>query len=491
MSPEAAAPRAAGDLLRHRAGVNPDGVAFIIDGAGELTYGDWDRRSDTVARRLVSDGVGRGERIALFFGGTEWVEYAVAYFGVLKAGATAVHLNADQPDEELRRRLALTEVTTLLHAPGRAAPAGFTGRAAATDTLDGGDHAPVDVDIAPEDIADVVFTSGTTGPAKAYTVPHGNAVFGRTIGAMSAFGEASYMLTTLQIATGSSASALNIATIAQVVTVLGPQRDIDRTGLLIEKYRAGMVAITPWIANRMVETRLHEKYDLSSVGMFACGSAPLAPARAEQLLAMVPGAKITSACSQSEAGPALCVNVFDPARPMSTGRPTPVTELRIVDEAGEDLPAGRVGEIWLRHPAPKRLYIGLPELNASILADGWYRTGDLAHLDEEGFVHFFDRRADAVRTSDGLVSTLAVEAALYEHPAVVEAAVFGVPADAPIQEVVAAVVLEHGRPDPGLEKHLAERLAPGERPARIVLLDELPRNSQTKVVKRELRETYG
>ncbi|WP_406207829.1 acyl--CoA ligase [Kitasatospora sp. NBC_01560] len=491
MSPEAAAPRAAGDLLSHRAGVHPDGVAFIVDGGGELTYGDWDRRSNAVAHRLLTDGVARNERIALFFGGTEWVEYAVAYFGVLKAGATAVHLNADQPDEELRRRVGLTGATRLVHAPARPAPAFFTGTAATVDDLDGGDFTPVEVDIAPEDIADVMFTSGTTGPAKGYTVPHGNAVYGRTIGAMGAFGEASYMLTTLQIATGSSASALNIATIAQVVTVLGPQRDIDRTGLLIEKYRAGMVAITPWIANRMVETRLHEKYDLSSVGMFACGSAPLSPARARQLLAMVPTARITSACSQSEAGPALCVNVFDPERPMSTGKPTPVTELRIVDEAGEDLPAGRVGEIWLRHPAPKRLYLGLPEINEKILADGWYRTGDLAHLDEEGFVNFFDRRADAVRTADGLVSTLAVEAALYEHPDVLEAAVFGVPAEAPLQQVMAAVALRDGRPDPGLAAYLAGRLTPAERPARIVFLAELPRNSQTKVVKRELRETYG
>lgn len=485
------APLTVPDLLRHRARVQPDGVAIVVDGAAELTYRDWEERSNALAHRLLADGAGRGERIGLFFGGMEWVEYAVAYFAVLKSGATAVHLNADQPAGELARRMTVAEVSRLLHAPGRTAPAAWSGRTLATDALAGADRTDPGVAIAPEDLADVVFTSGTTGPAKAYTIPHGNAVFGRKPEAMDAFGSASYLLTTLQIATGSSASALNIATIAKVVTVLAPPGDIDRSGQLIEKYRVGMVAINPWIANQMVLARLHETYDLSSVGMFACGSAPLPPARARQLLEMVPGVRITSACSQSEASPALCVNVFDPEYPLSVGQPTPVTELRVVDEDGTDLPTGRVGEIWLRHPAPKRLYLGLPEVNERIKADGWYRTGDLGHLDDEGRLHFFDRRADAVRTAGGPVSTLAVEAALYEHPAVIEAAAFGVPAGSPVQQVAAAVVLDPAHDATDLDAHLAARLDTGHRPVRVLVLDALPRNSQNKVLKRELRERCG
>ncbi|MYX96618.1 AMP-binding protein [Streptomyces sp. SID486] len=492
MSPEpAAAPLTVPDLLRHRARVQPDGVAFVVDGATELTYEDWEKRSNALAHRLLAGGAGRGERIGLYFGGMEWIEYAVAYFAVLKSGATAVHLNADQPAAELDRRISVAAVSRLVHAPDRTVPAGWAGPALSADALDGADRTPPPVAIAPEDLADVVFTSGTTGPAKAYTIPHGNAVFGRRPDAMDAFGSASYLVTTLQLATGSSASALNIATISKVVTVFAPPDDIDRGGQLIEKYRAGMVAITPWIANQMVLARLHETYDLSSVGMFACGSAPLPPARARQLLEMVPGARITSACSQSEASPALCVNVFDPEHPMSVGRPTPITELRVVDEEGADLPTGRVGEIWLRHPAPKRLYLGLPEVNERITADGWYRTGDLGHLDDEGRVHFFDRRADAVPTAGGPVSTPAVEAALYEHPAVREAAAFGIPAGAAVQQVAAAVVLDPAQDGTGLEEHLAARLDPGRRPVRVVTLDALPRNAQNKVLKRELRERFG
>ncbi|RKT17048.1 acyl-CoA synthetase (AMP-forming)/AMP-acid ligase II [Streptomyces sp. 1114.5] len=494
MSPETPTVLTTPDLLRHRAGVQPDGVAFIVDGGGELTYRDWDERSDAVANQLVADGVGRGDRVGLLFGGLEWTDYAVGYFGVLKAGATAVHLNADMPACELSRRLTLTSVSGLLHADGRALPAGFSGWSAAVSGLDGG-PGPVKAEVEPEDIADIVFTSGTTGAAKAYTVPHGNATFGRTIGAMSAFGDSAYMLTMLQIATSSSATALNISTISQVVTVLGPLRDADRLGQLIEQYRTGIVAITPYFADRLVALRLAEKYDLSSITMFACGSSPLAPARAKKLLELVPGAAITSACSQSEANPAICINTFDPERPMSVGRPTPVTELRIVDESGEELPAGQLGEIWLRHPAPKRLYLGLAEVNARIEADGWYRTGDLGRLDEEGFLHFFDRRVDAVRTADGLVSTPAVEAALYEHPAVFEAAAFGVPApgspDGEVQHVAVAVVLDPDAGDVDLDAHLAGLLEPGQRPVRTVVLEKLPRNSQNKVLKRDLRELYS
>lgn len=456
-------------LLRRRATAQPDGVALVVDGQEELRFGEWDRRSTRVARGLREAGVAAGDRIALAFGGLDWVEYAIGYFGVLKAGATAVHLSTALPARERRRRLAQTGAARVVEAPDVAA-------------VERGGRARSGPRPAPGDVAEILYTSGTTGPAKAYAVPHGNLAFDRRLGDMDAFAGAQHMIVTVPLGTGSSAGVVNVATVSPFVAVLCPPGDVERLGQLVERFQAGMVGITPWVATQIAEARLHERYDLSSVHTFACGSAPLPPAHARALLAMVPGARVSSACSQSEAAPALVVNVFDPLHPTRAGRPAPNTELRIAGPGGRPLPPGGLGEIWLRSPAPKRLYLDRPAANRRILRDGWYRTGDLGRVDGDGWLHFFDRRADAIRTADGLVSSLAVEAELCEHPAVREAAAFGIGVRGREQEVAAAVVLRPG----GDPAEVRDRLG-----GHVVAVDALPRNLHGKVLKRRLRAQVG
>jgi acyl-CoA synthetase (AMP-forming)/AMP-acid ligase II len=480
------------DVLERRAADDPDGMAFNVDGGAVLRFAEWERRSRAVAHTLLDAGVQRGDRVALWFSGLDWIGYAIGYLGLVRAGGTAVHLNDGMRPSEVDRRLAECGVSRVLHADRLSPPAGFTGPGYPLSALDRGADGPLDVALGPDDIVDVAYTSGTTGPAKAYTVPHGNLTFGRKLEAFQGFRAMppTHMLVPMLLGSSTSATCVNSALSAQPTSVVCDQHDVERMGELIEQFRVTSIAITPWIAIQMLAAGLAERHDLSSVQTFFNGSAPMPPAVAVRLMAMVPGAQVGGGCSQSEAGPALVFSMFNPGKPFSVGRPIPGTELRIADERGEPVPPGGLGEIWLRHQAPRKLHVD-PELSAPVRADGWYRTGDYGHLDADGELIFFDRGTDLIRTDGHVVSSIEVEAVLYEHDSVREAAVFAVPRPGSAPEIVAAVALAGPGTLADVEAFAAGRLAPEQTPARYLTVDTLPRTLNGKVLKRELRERAG
>ncbi len=475
------------ELLERRSADTPDGVALAVDRGGRLTFHEWEARSRRVAHTLCAAGVQRGHRVALLFGPMQWVEYAVAYLGVIRTGATAVHLYDGMERVEVDRRLTECQVSRVVHADGRSAPEGFAGPATALSALESGADGPLEVRADPADPCDVFYTSGTTGPAKGYTVPHGNVTFGRDPAAFKAFTSGGVLLVPQETGTSTSVQCLHAALVSPVSSLICAPADVERMGELVQELSIGSLALTPWLAIQLIEADIPRKYDLSSVRMLACASAPLPPAVARTLLALVPGARIATAFSQSEASPALIIGTFDPARPLAVGRPNPATELRLAGPDGEPVPPGEVGEIWLRHCAPRRLYLD-PARNEGILADGWYRTNDYGRLTEDGELVLFDRGEDLVRTAAGPVSTIEVEAALYEHPAVREAGVVGVPAGDGVPEIVAAVALRTPADPADLREFAAQRLRPYQVPARVVVVDALPRSGKGKVLKSELRE---
>jgi fatty-acyl-CoA synthase len=479
------------DLMTARLESTPDTVAFNVDGVDGPTFAEWDRRATSVAHGLLARGASTGTRLALLFEGMDWEAYAVAYLGLLKAGATAVHLNTGLEPVEVTRRLKQCQVAGIVHASTLAAPADFDGWTATPADLDSGTTDPVPVEISPLDISDIHYTSGTTGLPKAYQVPHGNLTYGRSPGWFKQFGDAEYMLVPMVLGTGTSATVINIALSSPAVVVLVDPHSTERMGEVAARLRVGSVMLTPVIAMDIIERRLTERFDLSSVHTLACGSAPLAPATANILLAMFPGAKISTACSQSEAGPALVVNVYDPECQTSVGRPSPITELRITGEDGEPLPTGTVGEIWLRTPAPKRTYLDLPDITDRLVADGWHRTGDLGRLDDEGRLHLFDRAVDVIRVGGVMVSSLEVEAAAYGCPGVVECAAVEVSDPADGQRVLLVARLAPLTTPAELEAHLDAQLDERRRPVRVVVQsDPLPRTLNGKVLKRELRARF-
>ncbi|MEO6082664.1 MAG: class I adenylate-forming enzyme family protein [Umezawaea sp.] len=470
------------DLLRLRAAEDPDQVMMNINGEGTMTYAGWERRSNALARGLRRQGVRRGDVVALLFGGLDWVDYATAYLGLLKAGGTAMHLNDTMPPEEVRRRLDQCRPSGFICGSNLVPPVDFAGWSAVAAELDTGSGDPFELEIDPTDISDLLYSSGTTGNSKAVQVPHGNLTFGKGPEGFRQLGDPRPLITPMQLGTTASVTTTNVALTLKATLVVVPPGDVERMAELIDQLSAGSVMVNTMIATRMVAARIHERHDLSSVHTLGAAAAPIAPALAERLLAMFPSARLNSSYTEIEAVPGVVVSTYDPAKKLSVGKPSPSTQLRIAGADGEQVPDGELGEIQLRCDAPRRRYLGNDE------PDEWTRTGDLGRIGPDGELYLFDRRADAIETEDGLVSTIEVEAAVYEHPAVLQAAVFGLPGADGRQVIVAAVVLATPDALAELRAFVCARLEPHQIPARFVLMDDLPFSPNGKVRKRVLRE---
>jgi len=178
-------------------------------------------------------------------------------------------------------------------------------------------------------------------------------------------------------------------------------------------------------------------------------------------------------------------------KPTSAGRTVPVMQVRVVDTTGEPLPAGGVGEIEFRGPNMIRGYWNKPQATADTMHDGWLRTGDIGRIDDEGFVYVEDRAKDMVIRAGENIYCAEVEAVIYEHPAVYEAAVFGIPHERLGEELVAAVVVRADQhlDAEALQAHVGGHLAAFKVPARVVFVDQqLPRGASGKILKREMRD---
>jgi long-chain acyl-CoA synthetase len=179
--------------------------------------------------------------------------------------------------------------------------------------------------------------------------------------------------------------------------------------------------------------------------------------------------------------------------PTSTGRATPILQVEVRDQEGSAVPTGEQGEIWFKGPNLIRGYWNRPDATAEAIVDGWLRTGDIGRVDDEGFVYVEDRAKDMILRGGENVYCAEVEAAIYEHPSVHEAAVFGVPHERLGEEVAAVVVPRAGTTltAEDLQAHVRARLAPFKVPTRVAVWgDPLPRNPAGKVLKRELRDTF-
>ncbi len=250
----------------------------------------------------------------------------------------------------------------------------------------------------------------------------------------------------------------------------------------------------PTVVRQLLEAAAAAGSDLSSLVGIGSGGAPVPPdlvlrigSQFAKKVAPANGYGLTETTATviSNAGPIYL------SRPDSVGRPVPVTEVRIVDEHGVDLPTGAVGELLIKGPNVVDGYWNKPEATAEAFADGWFRTGDAAYIDEEGFIYVVDRIKDIVIRGGENVYCAEVEAVLFEHPAVADVAVIGLPHRS-LGEEVAAVIQRRDGLAPStedLQAHVAEQLARFKVPSRIFVREEaLPRNATGKVLKRQLRD---
>ena len=492
MSGPAAAASAVHDLLRQRAADAPGQAALRVGDAPALTYAAWDARSDTVAAGLAARGVHPGDRVGLVFANARWADYAVCYLGVLKAGGVAVPLGDRFSGPELARVLDHAGASGVLAggAGELAADRGWAATAEDVEAAGGGLRAP-DAPVGPDDLAEIVYTSGTTGLPKGVACTHGN-LLAHDLPPDAAPGGAVSFLHAFPVGTQAAQEALRVPLrMTGRVAVVLPSFDADALCALVARQRVVRLQLVPAMAQVLVASGAAGRHDVSSVGRVVLSSSPAAPALFARLAEVFPGASLWNAYALTEAGAARTLMEWDERRPTAVGRPLGETEVRVAGDSGHPVPPGETGEIWLRRPgSPPRWYHRDPEATARVFVDGWVRTGDLGRLDPDGVLHLVGRKKDLIIAGGANVSPVEVENVLHEHPAVLEAAVVGVPHTVLGEDVAAAVVLRGPAPVRELQDLVRSRLAEHKVPHRVLVVDRLPKNPSGKVLKDEVRRRF-
>jgi long-chain acyl-CoA synthetase len=520
---------------------------FLVYEGQRFTFDEHYRAASTLAALLLADGVTKGDRVAI--ASRNLPQWVIAFWGIVVSGAVVVPINAWWTPEELHYGLSdsgatvlfadeerlervrdeldsLTDLSTIVvisEDPTRPARLGaphprvrtvdfneYVGEISATAT-------PPDVDIDTDDDVTMFYTSGTTGFPKGAVGTHRNAItnlmnlffaasratlrFG--IGNLDEHGEsipnASLLSVPLFHATGCLANMIT-STAAGGKLVMMHHFDAGQALALIESERLTMFGGVPTIAMQILDHPDFAKFDTSSVKSVSYGGAPAPPELVRRIQATFPGGQPGNGYGLTETSAAVCLNGGPDylAKPDSCGPAVPVTELAIVPEGFDgveptpDLPKGPdvIGELWIKGPNVVRGYWKKPEATAQAFTKGWLRSGDIARIDEEGFVFIVDRAKDMIIRGGENVYSVVVEAAIFEHPDVADCAVVGLPHATLGEEVCAVIVLRPGHVVEAEEitRHVARHLARYEVPTKIFFRAEgLPRNPQGKVLKRDLR----
>ncbi|TMR24520.1 acyl--CoA ligase [Nonomuraea turkmeniaca] len=494
---------------------------FLVYEDEQITYEDHFRRAATLANRLVDEyAVRKGDRVAVAM--RNYPEWVISFSAVLAAGAVAVPLNAWWTEAELAYGVRDSGAKVLIADGERAARLASAGvplivtrgeppaGARAFDEVLGEVAADVklpDVELSADDPATIFYTSGTTGNPKgalgshrnlgqspmtvAYGLMHSLAMAGKDLAA--AAGTRRIMLLTVPLfhVTGCF-SGMTTTMFTGGGLVLMYKWDPEQALRLIEREKVSAMIGVPTSAWQLMSHPDFGKYDLSSLTTLGYGGAPAPPKLLERITENLPDRAPSNGYGMTETT-ALAIGNGGAdyrAKPDSIGRPAPVVDVRVVDPMGNELPPGEVGELCLRGPNVILGYWNKPEATAQTFVGGWVHTGDLAKIDDEGFVYIVDRAKDMVIRGGENVYCAEVEAALFEHPAVDDAAVIGVPHDELGEEVGAVIRLAPGQsvtPEE-LQAFLSGRIAKFKIPAHIWFREgELPRNPGGKILKTHLR----
>ena len=515
---------------------------YLVYQDERISYAEAHKAVDALAAHLSDIGVGHGDRVALAL--RNYPEWALAYWATVRLGAVVIGMNAWWTGPELEFGLADSTPKVMvcdaerldrvmphlaglrssgpLHLVGVRLPAGIglpddavrweDALASATE------HGPApEPTIDPDDDLCVFYTSGTTGHPKGAVLTHRGATsnlfnlgFWQVMAASAearavAAGEpppgsekevgesypGSILAVPLFHVTGCNCCLHPITAVGGRL-ILMHRWDPEVALELIERERPASLTGVPTMTRELLNSPDFERRDTSSLSHVGGGGAPVQPDLVHKIEDRLEGRPSTG-YGLTEVNGVITINVghFFMAKPASAGSPCPIMETRIVAEDGTDQGPGEHGELWVRGGNVIRGYLNRPEANAEALTDGWFHTGDIGYLDDDGFLFLVDRAKDMVLRSGENVYSAEVEAAIYEHPAVAEAAVFAVPDERHGEAVGAAIVLLSGAECSAeeLRDHTRRLIAVFKVPEHLWFLDEaLPTNANGKFVKRDLRD---
>lgn len=497
-----------------------------------VSFEEWYRATATLAQKLQDMGIKKGDRVALAM--RNLPEWPVIYFAVTCIGAIIVPLNAwwtgaelafgiensgskilvcdhERFDRYLEGKDEITCVENVI--VSRAPEAGdfiqledLIGKTSDYSSLP--DQSIPTVDIHPDDPATIFYTSGTTGKPKGAVGTHRNAttnVFSSAYAAARGAlrrGEmppepvpkAGLLVIPLFHVTAANARMMG-SVFAGHTMIFMYKWDTVKAFEIIEREKVSAAGGVPTIAWQMIEHPDRDKYDLSSLESIAYGGAPSAPELVRKIREVF-GAEPGNGWGMTETSATVTVHGAEDYlnRPESCGPPVATADLKIMSPDGtKELPVGEVGELYARGPMVVREYWQRPEATAETFVDGWVKTGDLARLDEEGFCFIVDRAKDIIIRGGENIYSSEVENVLYDHPAVTDAALIGIPHRTLGEEPVAVVHLAPGMTatEDELKAWVSERLAKFKTPVKVKFCDEmLPRNANGKILKRELKTLF-
>jgi long-chain acyl-CoA synthetase len=487
----------------------------LVCGPRRMTFSELDTSTNRVAAVLQRMGVSAGDRVALYM--PNCVEFAVAFFGIVKAGAIAVPLNM---------RLALPEIAFMLEdsTPVVAIISGEhenefdraaqglpelkrivvgAGKRSQDYSFDAimkqGEQLLREVPIE-ADHCMIAYTSGTTGKPKGAILTQANyIVMNGFLNAIHwGFSQKDRILITTPLAHRTAFARMGNLVVLGATLVILPKFDAFEVARIVEAEKVTVLGMVPTVGRLLMPEIERAPQQFASLKrVLATGEAFPIDLKYE-MLERLPNIRLYSFFSMTEVG---VVTLLTPeeqlSHPASVGRVIPGIEVRLVDDKGADAAPGEAGELWVRTGEPGRYltmkgYFNRPQATAETIRNGWVATGDMAQIDPDGYVYIVDRKKDMILSGGYNIYSKEVESALCTHPAIADAAVIGV-SDAVFGEAVAAFVVRK----PGLDVQAqvlidwcGQHIASYKKPKYLQFVDALPQNSTGKVLKRELRESF-
>jgi long-chain acyl-CoA synthetase len=482
------------------------------------TYREFGEQVDGSARKLAALGVRKGDRVAVWMLNSP--EYLDLFFSIAMAGGIIVPLNTRWHINDMVFALRDSEARFLFVddrfaeqaaqvrelAPELEAVLFWGAGECPAEAVDFRLAEPADHVVFEEphedDVVSIFYTSGTTGGPKGAMLTHRN-VYANTVHSILppwGFNSDFVYLHAPPMFHLADAGSIHGLTLVGARHCFIATFDPEAVLQAIQRYRITHVVLVPTMVNMVINHPRFAEYDLSSVKRVTYGASPMPLPLLKQAMEKLPGSQFAQGYGMTEVACILTVLSAEDhglehtdRRLQSAGKPVTGVEIRVVDNDDHDVPVGEVGEVIARGPNVMKGYWKRPEVNAEVLRGGWMHTGDLGCFDEQGFLYILDRKKDMIKTGSENVYSPEVESVVCAHPAILEAAVIGVP-DPKWGETIRAVVV----PRPGaaltgdeLIAWCRGRLTAFKCPTSVVITDVLPKGGTGKVQKGVLRERFG